>query len=418
MSTVQLCIGVREFAVSFNLKAGGKSMIIRDKYMAQIRPFYESDLIKIITGIRRCGKSVILKQVMTELEATGKRCLFLDFDLRPARTKLPDADALIAYVNEHLGEDKLYIFLDEIQNVTAWNEAVRTLRLYNTSVFITGSNSKLLSREFTKELSGRYVSFRIKPFVYREAKEYADQLGRTFGIGDYLVWGGFPAALEQPDTDAMKRYLNDLNSTIIYNDLENRYNIRKKDVFERIVDYILISNARIFSAKSIADYMKGQNTSVSVPTVIKYLDYLKEAYVIEDIPLYSPKAKAKLNYYYKLYNEDVSMNSIRISGNRYDLTHNLENIVLNELIYQGYDVTVYNNKGREIDFRAVKDGKIYLIQVAYSVTEEKAYAREFSAFAGIDNTVKKIIITNDEIDYSTSTVYHYRLRDFLLMDAL
>ena len=418
MSTVQLCIGVREFAVSFNLKAGGKSMIIRDKYMAQIRPFYESDLIKIITGIRRCGKSVILKQVMTELEATGKRCLFLDFDLRPARTKIPDADALIAYVNEHLGEDKLYIFLDEIQNVTAWNEAVRTLRLYNTSVFITGSNSKLLSREFTKELSGRYVSFRIKPFVYREAKEYADQLGRTFGIGDYLVWGGFPAALEQPDTDAMKRYLNDLNSTIIYNDLENRYNIRKKDVFERIVDYILVSNARIFSAKSIADYMKVQNTSVSVPTVIKYLDYLKEAYVIEDIPLYSPKAKAKLNYYYKLYNEDVSMNSIRISGNRYDLTHNLENIVLNELIYQGYDVTVYNNKGREIDFRAVKDGKIYLIQVAYSVTEEKAYAREFSAFAGIDNTVKKIIITNDEIDYSTSTVYHYRLRDFLLMDAL
>jgi hypothetical protein len=386
--------------------------------MAQIRPFYESDLIKIITGIRRCGKSVILKQVMTELEATGKRCLFLDFDLRPARTKIPDADALIAYVNEHLGEDKLYIFLDEIQNVTAWNEAVRTLRLYNTSVFITGSNSKLLSKEFTKELSGRYVSFRIKPFVYREAKEYADQLGRTFGIGDYLVWGGFPAALEQPDTDAMKRYLNDLNSTIIYNDLENRYNIRKKDVFERIVDYILISNARIFSAKSIADYMKGQNISVSVPTVIKYLDYLKEAYVIEDIPLYSPKAKAKLNYYYKLYNEDVSMNSIRISGNRYDLTHNLENIVLNELIYQGYDVTVYNNKGREIDFRAVKDGKIYLIQVAYSVTEEKAYAREFSAFAGIDNTVKKIIITNDEIDYSTSTVYHYRLRDFLLMDAL
>ena len=393
-------------------------MIIREKYMAQIRPFYESDLIKIITGIRRCGKSVILKQVMTELEATGKRCLFLDFDLRPARTKIPDADALIAYVNEHLGEDKLYIFLDEIQNVTAWNEAVRTLRLYNTSVFITGSNSKLLSREFTKELSGRYVSFRVRPFVYREAKEYADQLGRTFGIGDYLVWGGFPAALEQPDTDAMKRYLNDLNSTIIYNDLENRYNIRKKDVFERIVDYILISNARIFSAKSIADYMKGQNTSVSVPTVIKYLDYLKEAYVIEDIPLYSPKAKAKLNYYYKLYNEDVSMNSIRISGNRYDLTHNLENIVLNELIYQGYDVTVYNNKGREIDFRAVKDGKIYLIQVAYSVTEEKAYAREFSAFAGIDNTVKKIIITNDEIDYSTSTVYHYRLRDFLLMDAL
>ena len=393
-------------------------MILREHYMTQIRPFYESDLIKIITGIRRCGKSVILKQVLNELEAAGKRCLFLDFDLRPIRSKIPNADALIAYVNDYLGDDKLYVFLDEVQNVEGWNEAARTLRLYNTSVFITGSNSKLLSREFTKELSGRYVSFRIRPFVYREAKEYADQLGRSFEISDYLVWGGFPAALEQPDAESMKRYLNDLNSTIIYNDLENRYNIRKKDVFERIVDYILVSNARIFSAKSIADYMKGQSISVSVPTVIKYLSYLKEAYVIDDIPLYSPKAKAKLNYYYKLYDEDVSLNSIRVSGNRYDLTHNLENIVLNELIYLGCEVTVYNNKGREIDFRAVRDGKLYLIQVAYSVAEEKAYDREFSAFSGIDNTMKKIIITNDDIDYSTSTVYHYKLRDFLLMDEL
>ena len=381
-------------------------MIIREKYMEEIRPFYESDLIKIITGIRRCGKSVILKQIMDELEAAGKRCLFLDFDLRPVRAKIPDADTLISYVNEHLEEDKLYVFLDEIQNVAAWNEAVRTLRLYNTSVFITGSNSKLLSREFTKELSGRYVSFRIKPFVYREAKKYADRLGRPFEISNYLVWGGFPAALEQPNEDSGKRYLNDLNSTIIYNDLENRYNIRKKDVFERIVDFILISNARIFSAKSISDYMKGQNIPVSVPTVIKYLAYLKEAYVIEAIPLFSPKAKAKLSYYYKLYDEDVSLNSIRVSGNRYDLTHNLENIVLNELIYMGYDVAVYDNKGREIDFRAVKGGKVYLIQVAYSVAEEKAYDREFSAFAGIDNTVKKIIITNDDLEYSTSTVYH------------
>ena len=321
-------------------------------------------------------------------------------------------------MNEHLGQDKLYIFLDEIQNIKGWNEAARTLQLYNTSVFITGSNSKLLSKEFTKELSGRYISFRIRPFVYREAKEYAEQIGRNFKISDYLIWGGFPAALEQPDEESLKRYLNDLNSTIIYNDLENRHNIRKKSLFERIVDYVLVSNARIFSAKSIADYLEVQNISVSVPTVIKYLDYLKEAYVIENIPLYSPKAKAKLNYYYKLYVEDVSMNSIRVSGTRYDLTHNLENVVLNELIYLGYEVSVYNNKGRELDFLAVKGGKLYLVQVAYSVVEDKAYDRELSAFSGIDNSVKKIIITNDDIDYSTSTVYHYKLTDFLMMDEL
>lgn len=393
-------------------------MIKREHYLAQIRPFYESDLIKIITGIRRCGKSIILNQVREELEAQHKKCLFLDFELRPVQSKIPDADALISYVTEHLSKEKLYVFLDEVQNVQDWHEACRTLRRFDCSVFITGSNSKLLSREFTKELSGRYVSFRIRPFVYREARQFADQLGKRFEITDYLIWGGFPAVLEQPDEDARKRYLNDLNNTIIYNDLENRYKIRKREIFERVVDFVLISNARIFSAKSIADYMKGQNVEISVPTIIKYLGYLKEAYVIKDVPLYSPKAKAKLNYYYKLYNEDVSLNSIRLSGNRYDLTHNLENIVLNELIYMGYEVSVYNNKGREVDFRAVRDGKLFLVQVAYSVAEDKTYEREFSAFSGIDNTMKKIIITNDDVDYSTSTVYHYKLKDFLWMEEL
>ena len=393
-------------------------MIQREHYVSQIRSFYESDLVKIITGIRRCGKSIILKQVMAEIESSGKRCLFLDFDLKPTRNQIPDADALIEHVSSLLNDDKLYVFLDEIQNVDGWNEACRTLRLYNCSLFITGSNSRLLSKEFTKELSGRYVAFRIRPFIYREALEYANQLGKDYSINDYLIWGGFPASIEQLDDDAKKRYLNDLNSTIIYNDLENRYNIRKKSIFERVVDYVLISNARIFSAKSISDYMKGQNVSVSIPTVIKYLDYLKEAYVIKDIEIYSPKAKSKLNYYYKLYDEDVSLNSIRVAGNRYDLTHNLENAVLNELIYMGYVISVYNNRGKEIDFRAEKNGKIYLVQVAYSVAEEKAYEREFAAFNDIDNSVKKIIITNDDLDYSTSTVYHYKLKDFLFMNEL
>ena len=393
-------------------------MIIREHYLKHIRPFYDSDLVKIITGIRRCGKSVILEQVQNELKTAGKNCLFLDFDLKPVRNMIPNADALIEYVNERSGEEKLYLFLDEIQNITDWNEACRTLRLNNCSVFISGSNSKLLSKEFTKELSGRYVSFRIRPFVYKEASLFAEQNEKPYSITDYLVWGGFPASLAQNDIEAKKRYLNDLNDTIVYNDLENRYKIRKKEIFERIVDYILISNTRVFSAKSIADYMKGNNISVSVPTVIKYLGYLKEAYVITDVALYSPKAKSKLNYYFKLYDEDVSMNSIRVIGTRFDLTHNLENIVLNELLYMGYEVTVYDNKGKEIDFRAEKDGKIFLIQAAYSVAEEKAYNREFAAFANLDNTVKKILITNDDIDYSTSTVYHYKLSDFLLMDEL
>jgi len=393
-------------------------MIIRTHYIEQIRPFYGSDLIKVITGIRRSGKSVLLQQIRDELVADGKDCIFLDFDLLPTRKAILDADSLIEYINDHRGNEKLFVFLDEIQNVDRWSEGCRTLRLQNCSIFISGSNSKLLSGEFTKELSGRYVSFRIRPFVYREALEYSHELKREYSLADYLVWGGFPAAIEQPDNDSMRRYLSDLNDTIIYNDLENRYKIRKKDIFEKMSDYILVSNSRICSAQSISKYMKSQHVSISTPTVIKYLGYLKEAYVIHELPQFSVKAKSKLSYFQKLYDEDVSFNSIRCHGNRFDLTHNLENIVLNELMFMGYSVSVYNNNGREIDFRAEKKGNIYLIQVAYSVFEDSAYDREFSAFAALDNSAKKILITNDEIDYSTSTVYHYKLKDFLFMDEL
>lgn len=395
-----------------------ENIITREPYLNEIRPFYESDLIKIITGIRRSGKSVILHQVIEELEAQGKKCIFLDFDLRSVRKQIPDADALIARISQSLGKEKIYVFLDEIQNVNGWNEACRTLRLYNCSLFITGSNSKLLSKEFTKELSGRYVSFRVRPFSYREAQEYMRKNGKDYSVMDYLIWGGFPASLALTDENAKRRYLTDLNETIVYNDLENRYRIRKKDEFERIVDYVLISNGRIFSAKSISDYMKSHRTSVSVPTVIRYLGYLEEAYVINRVSMYSLKAKEKLDYYYKLYDEDVSFNSIRQTGGRFDLSHNLENAVLNELYYRGYEVFIGQNRGQEIDFRAEKDGKVYLIQVAYSVVEEKAYEREFGAFAGIDNASQKILITNDEIDYSTSTVRHIRLKDFLAGEEL
>ncbi|MEE3492795.1 ATP-binding protein [Ruminococcus sp.] len=393
-------------------------MITREHYLNSIRSFYDSDLIKIITGIRRSGKSVLLKQAYAEIGAQGKDTLFLDFDLKPMRNQIPDADALIEYVKNNRREGTCYVFLDEVQNVKGWAEACRTLRLQDCSVFISGSNSKLLSGEFTKELSGRYVSFRIRPFVYREAKEYCETLGKELSVTDYLVWGGFPASFELPDLDSKKRYLSDLNDTIIYNDLENRYKIKKTDVFEKMVDFILVSNARIFSAQSVTKYMVSQGIKISTPTVIKYLSYLKEAYVINEVPQYSQKAKSKMSYYQKLYDEDVSLNSIRCAGNRYDLTHNFENAVLNELLYMGYEVNVYNNSGREIDFRAEKDNKVYLIQVAYSVAEEKAYDREFSAFAGVDNLVKKIIITNDDIDYSTSTVYHCKFKDFVMLNSL
>lgn len=146
------------------------------------------------------------------------------------------------------------------------------------------------------------------------------------------------------------------------------------------------------------------------------MHYLSEAYVVDEIPLYSAKTKRELSYKAKIYDEDVSFNSLRVNDGRYDLDHNLENIVFNELLYRGYDLRVFDNKGKEIDFLASKNGKKYFVQVAYSVLSEKAYEREFAAFNDLDNANQKILITNDELDYSTSTVRHIKFKDFLLMD--
>lgn len=393
-------------------------MIYREHYISKIREFYDSDLIKIITGIRRSGKSVILEQVKDEIKNQTDNIISLNFEDKRVLNTIKDGDSLIAYVEQNRKKGKCYVFLDEVQMLDDWQNACKTLRLYDMSVFITGSNSKLLSKEFTKELSGRYVAFRIRPFIYKEILEYTKELKKECSITDYLIWGGFPKRFEFNTSEATIRYLNDLDDTIVINDLINRYHIKKEKLFRDLVNFILKSNARIISAKSIHKYIKDNHENCSINTIIKYLNYLEEAYITETIKQYSKKAKKELAYYFKIYNTDVALNSIRCIDNRYDLTHNLENIVYNELVYMDYKVTVYNNNGKEIDFLAQKDNKKYYIQVAYSVAEDKAYEREFSAFSNIDNLSQKIIITNDDIDYSTSAVKHIKLKDFLLMENL
>ena len=393
-------------------------MIKREHYLRQIRPFYESNLIKIITGIRRCGKSVIMDQIENELRQDGKKTLKLNLEDRAVSASINTVDALIDYVTQHLGKEKLYVFLDEVQTIEHWNFACRTLRLKNVSLFITGSNSKLLSKEFTKELSGRYVAFRVRPFVFAEIQQYAKELKQNYSIADYLVFGGFPQSIEFPTKEARLRYLNDLDDTIVINDILNRYKIRKDHLFRRLVNYVMISNARVFSANSIQKVLKGQGIDCSLNTIVKYLSYLEEAYVISPIRQYSPKAKRELKYYQKLYIEDVSFNSIRQTDGHWDITHNLENVVFNELLYRGFSLFVYKVDSQEIDFLAEKNNRQYLIQVAYSIAEESTYKREFALFNKLDQSCEKIIITNDDFDFSTSTVRHIKLKDFLLNETL
>ncbi|MBR3177200.1 ATP-binding protein [Candidatus Saccharibacteria bacterium] len=393
-------------------------MIKREYYLSQIRGFYDTDLIKIITGIRRSGKSVILEQVMTEVKKKSSNIIYLNFEDQKIISNIPDADALIDYIELHKKPGLNYLFFDEIQEVKDWQVACKTLRLHGDSIFVTGSNSRIISKECTDAFSGRYVSFKIRPFVYKEILEYTAELGRESSVADYLVWGGFPKRFEFSNSQDRDRYLNELNESIIKNDLINRYKIKNEELFTRVVNYVLRSNSRIFSARSIEDYLKNEHINGSINTIISYLNHLEEAFIIERIKPYSLKTKSELSYTFKVYDADVSLNSIRVMDNRYDLTHNLENIVYNELVFMGYEINVYSNSGKEIDFLAQKNGKSYYIQVAYSVAEEKAYGREMGAFATLDNANQKILITNDDLDYSTSTVRHIRLENFLKLESL
>lgn len=393
-------------------------MIKREHYLKQIRGFYHSDLIKVITGIRRSGKSVILDLIREEIAKETDNIIYLNFENLFDFDKAPNALKLLDYVSKNRKEGKCYVFLDEVQNINNWPEAVKTLRVQNNSVFITGSNSKMLSNEFLNKLSGRFVSFKIRPFVYKEILEYAKDTNFKASISDYLVWGGFPKRFEFKSQDDQIKYLSEIDSTIITHDLILRYKIKKEELFRKVVNFILRNNARIFSAKSIYDYIKNEHYECSVNTIIKFIGYLKAAFIIEEIPKYSTKAKRELKYYGKIYNTDVSFNSLRAKGNRFDIDHNLENIVYNELVYRGCEVEVFNIDKKEIDFRCHKQGKIFYIQVAYSVSNDSAYDREMSAFASLDNSHQKILITTDQIDYSTSTVRHIKFEDFLMMEEL
>ena len=391
-------------------------MILREHYLRQIRPFYDSDLIKIITGIRRCGKSVIMQQVRDEIQTNSAAVVYLEFEKREVRTRFPDADSLLAYVNKRRKNGRCYVFLDEPQEIEGWVEVCQSLRLHGDSVFVTGSNSKMLSKEYVKDLSGRFVSFRIRPFVYREVQEYARELNREITPLDYLIWGGFPKRLEFSG-EAMRRYLEDLNETIIYKDLIVRFGIRKEALFRAVVDFVLRSNGRIVSANSIFKAVK-QMQKCSQNTIQKYIGYLEMAYAVDFLDQFSTRTKQMLSFHRKSYDGDVSLNSIRCPDNRFDLDHNLENIVYNELLYMGYQLHVFNRDRCEIDFLAQKDNRKYYIQVAYSVADDKAFQREFRAFKDLDPLSQKILISTDELDYSTSVVRHIRFRDFLAMESL
>ena len=396
-------------------------MIIRERYLKQIRPFYNQELIKVLIGIRRSGKSVILTQIIDELtkQAIDEEHIiymnFEDFDYED----YANPKKLHNYVKEKIKDDKkYYIFFDEIQNVNSWEKVVNSLRATkNTSIFITGSNSDLLSSDLATHIAGRYVSFKITPFTFREVCELlyiTDKKDIENIFNDYLKWGGMPQRFMQKNDASKKTYLSDIYASIIIKDIVKRFNIKDIDLLNRIVTYILTTPSQTFSPESLKKYFESESRGVSLETLYNYLDYIVRANLISKAERYDIRGKRILTGKYKYYLTDLGFTNILSDGKKEQIGAYLENIVYNELIARGYNVNIGNLETGKIDFIATRfEEKIY-IQVAYILSDESVIRREFDAYKKIEDNYPKYVISMDKFDFSQNGIIHKNIIDWLL----
>ena len=396
-------------------------MLKRELYLKRIREFYDSDLIKILVGIRRCGKSVILEQIIEELKNKGideKHIIYVNFAFIEFE-ELRDYKKLNTYVKERIQDDKMYyLFFDEIQNVDNFEKVVNSLRAsQKVSIFITGSNSRLLSEELSTVLSGRYVSFRINPLSYKEVLELRGMEKSTDEVfEDYMKWGSLPNRFEFESEEAIKNYLYGVFDSIILRDVVERLKIRDTALFNLILQYIVDTIGREFSAENIMNFLRNEGREVSTLTIYSYLDALCKALLIRKVYRYDVHGKAVLKTLNKYYVTDLGIAQIKNNKTEIDRCYAIENIVYNELIIKGYDVFTGKTKKGEIDFVATKPNKKIYIQVAFSIPNEDTKNREFGAYSVITDNYPKYVISLDKFNYEYNGIKHLNLIDFLLDD--
>ena len=396
-------------------------MLKRELYLKRIREFYDSDLIKILVGIRRCGKSVILEQIIEELKTKGideKHIIYVNFEFIEFE-ELTDYKKLNTYVKERIQDEKMYyLFFDEIQNVDNFEKVVNSLRASKkVSIFITGSNSRLLSEELSTVLSGRYVSFRINPLSYKEVLELRGMEKSTDEVfEDYMKWGSLPNRFEFESEEAIKNYLYGVFDSIILRDVVERLKIRDTALFNLILQYIVDTIGREFSAENIMNFLRNEGREVSTLTIYSYLDALCKALLIRKVYRYDVHGKAVLKTLNKYYVTDLGIAQIKNNKTEIDRCYAIENIVYNELIIKGYDVFTGKTKKGEIDFVATKPNKKIYIQVAFSIPNEDTKNREFGAYSVITDNYPKYVISLDKLNYEYNGIKHLNLIDFLLDD--
>ncbi len=394
-------------------------MLKREIYLKEIRDFYNSNLIKILVGIRRCGKSIILEQIIQELKEQGidnEHIIYINFEFIEFES-LTDYKELNKYVKDRIKDGELYyLFFDEIQNVDNFEKVINSLRAsQNVSIFITGSNSRLLSEELSTVLSGRYVSFRINPLSYKEVLELLGKSKSTDEIfEDYMKWGSLPNRFDFKREEAIKNYLYGVFDSIILRDVVERLKIRDTSLFNLILQYVIDTIGREFSAENIMNFLKNEGRDVSTLTIYSYLDALCKSLLIRKVYRYDVHGRAVLKTLNKYYVTDLGIAQIKNTNTEIDKSYAIENIVYNELIIKGYDVYIGKTKKGEIDFVATKPNKKIYVQVAYSIPNEDTKKREFGAYDVINDNYPKYVITLDKLTYEYNGIKHVNLIDFLL----
>lgn len=403
-------------------------MIERKTYIEQIKPFINTDLIKVLTGIRRSGKSILLKLLVEEIKKMGinsEQIISLNFeDIKNKR--LCTAENLNDFIlSEAKKGEKNYLFLDEIQEVENWEKVINSLRIqeeYNFDIFITGSNAKLLSGELATYLAGRYVEFKIFPFSFSEfyaaleEQQENNKITKDEAFKQYIKFGGMPFLYNLKfNYPASMQYLADIYSSIILKDITQRNKIRDIDLLERIIKYILANIGNTFSANSLVKFFKSENRKVAIDTILNYIKFCEEAMLIYRVERYDLLGKKILTINEKYYIADHGIREAILESNERDINQVFENIIHLELLRRGYKVKIGKINELEIDFICEKNSneKIY-IQVAYLLASEETLKREFTPLEKIGDNFPKYIISYDQFDFSKNGIKHINIVDFLL----
>ena len=399
-------------------------MIKRETYMSQIRPFIDGELIKVMTGMRRSGKSVMLELIQGELLEKGvKKEQLVSFNFEDMRNAhLLTSVALHEEILKRIEmfEGKAYLFFDEIQEVQDWEKCINSLRVVlDCDIYITGSNAKLLSGELATYLAGRYVEFVIYPFSFAEFMElyktvYPD-ISAAQCFQKYLVLGGMPYLSKLGyDEEASKTYLIDLFNSVQLKDVVKRNKVRDVDLLERIIAYITANVGTTFSANSIVKFIKNEKRSVSTETVLNYIKYCIDAFLFYQVKRQDLQGKQILSTNEKYYIADHGIREAVFGGNLRDINLILENIVYLELLRRGYKVNVGKMDDKEIDFVCEKRNEKLYVQVTYMLASESTIKREFDVYNTIKDNFPKYVVSLDEFDMSRNGIKHRNIRDFLL----